>query len=131
MGLCYRDSPVCTSLRGVPTTLEPPRDHAHVVMKVGRQYLGRMVEVTWRDPGHDRYKCRQEDASDLPKGMAALATWKERGILDDMTDGILRIRHSDACEPRSDRPDEFLVTWVPEALVESILAYVVESPVSP
>ena len=100
-------------------------------MKIGRQYLGKHVEVVWRDPVTDRVECHAVDLSDLPKGLAALSTWKERGILDDITDSVLRIRHSDGYDPGKDKPNEFSCTWVHEALVESITIKVdqVDTPV--
>ena len=92
-------------------------------MKVGRQFLGKLVEVTWRDPGHDRVKTHMPERADLPSGWEALATWVERGVLDDCKDGVLRILHSEACEPRTTIPDEFVVSWVPETLVTKIVVF--------
>ncbi len=95
-------------------------------MKVGKQYLGKDVVVTWRDPGSTRVKSHPPGLTDLPKGVSALATWVERGLLDDLTDGVLRIRHSDGSEPGATTPDEFEMTWVPEALVERIVVMKVD-----
>jgi hypothetical protein len=90
-------------------------------MRVPRSYIGKQVELVWRDPRGVRVSCQIEQ---VLKGMAALATWKERGVIDDLTDGVVRIIHSEGHNPID--PDEhkstpeYQVTWVPEALVESI-----------
>lgn len=91
-------------------------------MKIPRSLIGKYVELIWRDPRDDRVCCRP---TELLRGFAALATWKERGVIDDLTDGIVRIIHSEGTEPQSpggeeSKPD-YRVTWVHEALVESIV----------
>ena len=91
-------------------------------MKVSRRLVGRMVEVTWRDPGASRVPKTSPHA----KGKAALATWLDRGILDDLTDGVLRIVHSDGFSQGDTTADEIFATWVPEDLVESITAFIPE-----
>lgn len=91
-------------------------------MKIGRQYLGKMVEFTWKDPNNRRVK----KALAL-RGLAALATWKERGVIDDLTDGVVRIAHSEAAGPnRPNEPDEMVYSWVPEGLITEITVYVAE-----
>lgn len=88
-------------------------------MRVGRSYLGKIVEVTWRDPTGTS---RRVKLSKAPRGMAALSSWKERGVIDDITDGVIRIVHSSGEDPPGD-PDpepEIFCTWVPEALIETI-----------
>lgn len=97
-------------------------------MRVGRQYLGKVCEVTWRDPKWDRVSSMDpRGRSDIPRGMAALARWREYGVIDDITDGVLRIVHSagDSTGRDSAHPDadEFVCTWVPEVLVESIRVF--------
>ena len=87
-------------------------------MKVGKQYLGKYVEITWKDPGSTRVK-----ADKARRGLAALATWHERGIIDDITEGVVRIAHADAAEPGEPLPDEFEYTWVPEELITNITIY--------
>ena len=75
-------------------------------MKVGRQYLGKVVEIRWRDPG---CYLRQE-AHELRSGLAALALWKEYGVVDDVTDGVVRIVHSAGHDPNNvvtERADEY------------------------
>ena len=91
-------------------------------MKVSRRLVGRMVEVTWQDPGARRLP----KTSPYTKGKAALATWRDRGILDDLTDGVLRIVHSDGYSPGDVSSDEIFASWVPEDLVETVVVFVPE-----
>lgn len=94
-------------------------------MKLTRAHLGRVVEVVWRDPGTGHTKTRGTEMG--ARGQGALATWKERGVIDDITDGVARIVHSeglDACYVMGDdRSVELSCTWVPEALIEKITVY--------
>ena len=95
-------------------------------MKVGRQFLGKICEVVWRDPvagGRMRLDL-------APKGEAALATWREFGVLGDLTDGILRVDHSQGENPPGDidRGYEVFSTYIHEALVERITVLVPEGP---
>lgn len=89
-------------------------------MKVGRQFLGKYVELTWKDPVGMTRK-----GLDCPenKGWAALATWVERGLIDDMTDGVIRVRHGDSFYPGKDTPDEAAFTHVPESLIQKIVVF--------
>ena len=41
--------------------------------------------------------------------------------MDDITDGVVRIRHSDAYSPGDKDPDEALFTWVVEDLVVGVV----------
>lgn len=88
-------------------------------MRVGRQYLGKEVRVTWRDP-HQGDRIPLDSA---PKGKAALATWTEWGRIDDLTDGIVRLVHSEAKNPpyESEPGVEVVPTYIPEELIEDIV----------
>jgi hypothetical protein len=93
-------------------------------MKIKKEMIGRLVEVSWRDPvGVVRQPLHIANAL---KGMSGLALWRERGVLDDITDGVLRIIHSEGVEPGSDRVDEMSYTLVPEDLVVSLTLYTQE-----
>ena len=95
-------------------------------MKIPRSVIGKMAEVTWRDPCQVNVKSHTADRSDVPKGMAALAIQKEYGAIDDVTDGVLRIVHSwgqDSPLVRDDRSDDFRLTYVHEALIEKVVYY--------
>ena len=97
-------------------------------MRIPRNLLGRLVELTWRDPvGGVRHECHLPDRADLPRGRAALATWTERGVIDDITEGVIRLIQSEAVGPGKLAPDEFGCQWIPEDLVESIRAATFES----
>ncbi len=95
-------------------------------MRVGRHYLGKYVEVVWMDPNYDRV-----DADKILKGRAALATWKERGVIYDITDGIVLVAHSEAVNSGSTALDEIARTAIHEALIERITVYVPEAPAPP
>lgn len=91
-------------------------------MKIGRQYLNKYVEMVWRDPGEARITV--SEGVENPKGRGCLATWHERGILQDITDGIVRIEHSHATgAPLLRQADESVCTYVPEDLIESLTVF--------
>lgn len=89
-------------------------------MRVSRALIGKCVEVHWMDP-----QWRRIDIDSAPKGRAALATWREFGQIDDVTDGVVRIVHSAAASAGSEpgATDEIAFTPVPEALIEKIVVY--------
>ena len=87
-------------------------------MKVGRQYLGKVIQLTWRDPGTQRVPLHQ-----ALKGRDALAMWDEYGLVDDITDGVVRIIHSSGKDPGARDVDEIAYTVVDESLVEKIVVY--------
>jgi hypothetical protein len=79
-----------------------------------------MVEIQWMDPCWQRVSLVES-----PKGRAALATWVERGVIYDVTDGVVIIQHSLAAhigKPISE-PDEHAFTPIPESLIERIVVY--------
>lgn len=90
-------------------------------MRVPRSYIGKMIEATWRDPYTAMISCQPEQ---IPKGIAGLAVRKERGIIQDISDGVVLINHSDGHSPTM--PDvaradvDYQLTWVQETLIEEI-----------
>jgi len=86
-------------------------------MKITKSLLGKYVEVVWRDPKFLKLTCR---LSDVPKGIAALAYYKERGVIDDITDDVVRIQHSACADGDTTQPDDFCYTWTHAALIERI-----------
>jgi hypothetical protein len=96
-------------------------------VKVSKSYLGKVVSVQWKDPRWDRVSSTDKDRSDVPRGRAALATWREYGVIDDITEGVVRIVHSAGEEgSRSMKDiggDDFVDSWVPEELIESVTVY--------
>lgn len=60
---------------------------------------------------------------EMLKGRAACATWKEYGVIRDITDQIVLIMHSDGWDAggKEVEPDEYCYTPVHEALIEKIV----------
>lgn len=85
-------------------------------MKVPRKFLGQYVEVEWVDPFQDTYDVIR---GDFPKGRDSLGKWKERGVLVDITEGVLIIQHS-VCKLAEQ--ESWHVTHTVEDLVTSIRA---------
>lgn len=90
-------------------------------MKIPRGVIGKIVKVWWEDP------CSSEriEIDKAPKGKAALAIWMEIGIIDDITDGIVRFRQSEATYAGERKPDEAIFGWVPEDLITN---YIILAP---
>ena len=99
-------------------------------MKVGKQYIGKVVEVQWADPNYLR-----RELHEVKRGRLALATWREYGIVYDVSDGVVMILHSFSYESGrpmllSDGPetamkglDELARTAVQEDLIEKITVF--------
>lgn len=88
-------------------------------VKITKALLGKYVEVAWRDPiGVQRAPIEQ-----APKGLAGLAMWKERGVVDDITEEVVRIIHSSGHEPGSSNADEISFTLVPEDLIIDVVVF--------
>ena len=98
-------------------------------MKVTKAYLGKHVEVVWLDP----LGALREPVDKAPKGRAALGEWTEYGVIDDLTDGVVRVIHSRVRNPGSPEYDEISYTVVPEELVTkiTILERVENGPLPP
>lgn len=102
-----------------PGGVEP---HGRCV-NVPRRMIGRYVEFTWRDPNHARVDSKNYEA--LPRGREALAVWQERGVIDDITDGIVRVEHSVGRRAKliGDQGDDHVFSWVQEELIESLVTF--------
>jgi len=83
-------------------------------VKITKHHIGKEVKLTWLDPCSDR--CSLENAR---IGKQALAKWVERGVIDDVTEGVVRFIQSYAYSPGQEQPDEGIIGWVPEDLIES------------
>ena len=92
-------------------------------MKIPKHFLGRLVELSWKDPAEVRHECKLPQRADLPKGRAALATWKERGVIDDVTEGVVRLIYSEGTDPGASDTDVFGCQWIPEELIETVQVY--------
>ena len=90
-------------------------------MVIGRKYVGKFVEVTWRDPNFRRCEIRE-----VVKGLQALATWREYGVVHDVTDDVIQVVHSAAKNVGSagdDATDEIAYTSIHTALIEKITVF--------
>ena len=92
-------------------------------MNVSKRMVGKYVELQWMDPCFNKVSIAES-----PRGRAALATWIERGVIVDITDGVVKIEHSVAVHAGKliTDPDEHAYTPVPESLIESITVFVPE-----
>ena len=89
-------------------------------MKVGKAYLGKMVQITWYDPINGNHKC---DESELPKGKADLGIWRSNGVVDDVTDDVVRLIQADTGLSPVGILQEADACWIPEALIEALVVY--------
>ena len=88
-------------------------------MKIGRTYVGQEVRLTWSDTAFNHWN--ENSMGPLPKGRAALARQIERGMIDDVTEGVVRIVHTETTHPGDSKPGAWSVTWVPEEVVTDIV----------
>jgi hypothetical protein len=87
-------------------------------VKISQKCIGKVVKIVWWDPsGPERMPMK-----DALKGRPALGKWTEYGVIDDITDGVVRLRQSEARDGRGipNDDDEGSYTWTLEELVESI-----------
>ena len=89
-------------------------------MNVPRRLIGKVVEVLWMDPN-----AGSGPLDRIRTGRIALATWREVGILHDVTDNVVLIAHSYAAPPGKpiSEPDEVQLSAVHEALIEKVTVY--------
>jgi hypothetical protein len=86
-------------------------------VRVPRSAIGRFVALTWLDP----LGFMRAPIDSAPKGNEGLAKWTEHGVIDDLTDGVVRIIHSRGHAPTDhDRVDEISGSLVPEDRVVDI-----------
>ena len=79
------------------------------------------VRITWLDPCSDRIMLDK-----VPVGRGALAKWIERGVIDDVTDGVVRFIQSYAFSPGHEEADEAIIGWITEDSIEKIEILTVE-----
>ena len=91
-------------------------------MKLPRSVIGKVVEIIWRDPGN----LKRMSVDRAPKGWGGMATWRERGVIDDITDNIVRLIPSEAAsapgEPDPD-PLDIVPAYIHEALIEDCIIF--------
>ncbi len=91
-------------------------------MRVSKKYIGKVVEVRWRDPVEIDSSATGETPSIdvLPKGKSGLARWVEWGVIDDIREGVVRMKYSQAWHWQAERPDKYKHTLIPASLIEEI-----------
>lgn len=91
-------------------------------MKIGRHHIGKVVEVRWSDPNYGK-----TDLAALRRGRAALAVWREYGVVHDITDGVVILVHSyGTLDEKPDKDDEVCFTALPEDLIDTIRVLILE-----
>ena len=95
-----------------------------VTVKVAKALVGRYVEMVWLDP----VGARRVETHQALKGRAGLATWTERGVIDDITEDVVRVVHSEGRSPSSTEVDELTYTMIPEDLIISLRTFILETP---
>ena len=93
-------------------------------MKLNKSLIGKEVRITWKDPRSVRLRSRFPDTHrDILRGRQSLATWVERGLVEDITDGVLHLQQGMAIDPpgESDQEHEIVYSVVPEELIELIV----------
>ncbi len=89
-------------------------------MNIPKRLIGRVVEIHWMDPN-----AGSGPLDRLKTGRSALATWRELGVLHDITDGVVLIVHSFAAPPGKpiSEPDEVQLSAIHEALIEKVTVF--------
>ena len=92
-------------------------------MKVPIKYLGKLVEIQWRDPKLDHAE------GEIPGGWDSLAYQRDWGILAKLSKGVVTIIH---CAGVTKKPEDIeksidyssiAYTIVPECLIEKITMF--------
>lgn len=78
-------------------------------------YIGKKVEIKWVDP------CSEEDveAGGGPSGMEALPVWTEYGVVENLKEGVLKIKYSETWYGDDEDSDCFY-GWIPVCLITHI-----------
>ena len=94
-------------------------------MNIPKRLIGQLVEITWKDPNSARGPILHAKV-----GREALATWREYGVVHDITDGVVLLAHSYASGPGEpiDKPDEMERTAIHEDFIEKLVVYKAENP---
>ena len=80
------------------------------------KYIGHCVAITWKDP----CELKQQMISAF-RGRAGLATWIEWGIVDDVSEDVLRFKHGEVVCPGQVEPDEADYGYIPVCLIDTII----------
>jgi hypothetical protein len=85
-------------------------------MKVPKYLIGKEVRYTWKDPTNSERMSLEK----ARVGKAALSTWRERGIIWNVDDGVVTFLQSEAMSPGETAPDEAILGHVQEDLIEKL-----------
>ena len=88
------------------------REEEEVTKKRYGRYIGHLVEVVWLDSS------RNDNAPRRRRGKHLCVEWSDFGLLDDETDGVLRLVHSRL----RDRPEDDC-SGIPVGVVMSMRSY--------
>lgn len=89
-------------------------------MKLPKSHIGAFAVITWLDP----YVGPSRAQDGLPlRGRDALARQVEYGKIDDITDDIVRICHTETTHPNAQKPGEWVHTWVHTELIIDVTIY--------
>ena len=80
------------------------------------KFIGKIVAIRWKDPSE---LIRNIDTA--PKGRAGLATWVEWGLVDDVTEDVLRFRHGEVISAQQADPDEANFGYIHTVLIDSMV----------
>ncbi len=80
------------------------------------KFIGKLVAIRWRDPSE-----LMRNIATAPKGRDGLATWVEWGLVDDVTDDVLRFRHGEVLSAQQVDPDEANFGYIHVVLIDSIV----------
>lgn len=95
-----------------------------MAVKITRAMVGRYVELAWRDPC--RVTLHGPSEFELYRGRRVLPCWVERGVIDDLTDDVVRLIHSATGRGEDEVGEtrlEKIATFVPAELIERVTLY--------
>ena len=95
-------------------------------MKVPRSLVGKTVEITWRDP-HDWKE--EAESVDTTKGAAHVPQWTHQGVIEDVTEGWVRLRYGVCDSPYTKPTKEGVMVY--EDLIETLVVLAPSAPVTP
>lgn len=99
-------------------------------MRVPRALIGKDVKIIWRDPtGWKGESSFPSDHRDLPKGRNGLARWVTHGLIEDITEGVVRITKTWGEDPivEKEQTHRLEVDYIPEELITTVVELKIDS----
>ncbi len=92
-------------------------------MRVPRSFVGKEVRVEWADTQISRIESTDPSHADVPKGRAALARYWEWGVVDDVSEGVVRMYHSlgKTSGITGESEETLYYSWILEDNIEKIV----------